>query len=571
MRLLSSSRARWYLLAALWAALLILGLGGFMEQEREAGLDRSTLDTLYLTVQLATLDYGGGDDALNWRLEVARFVAPMMAATTLLQTASVVFRDQFARLRLRFLHDHVIVCGLGGAGSRLAIALARAGHHVVGVEKAATSPGIAALRSHDVPVVVGDATDPDLLRATRIQRASRVVAVCGADANNVAVAATVREVGAQRSARTSLRCSVHLEDTELCMLLRAGELASAGDVRIEFFNFHERAARSWLAEHPPFGDGTTPPHLVVIGLGQLGRSLVVAAAQRWADGHEGRVRITLVDRAATGRWHALRLQHPALPGVVDAVCLDVDLDQPTGDVVDEFTACLRSAAPTAVAIAFEDESLALSTALLVHRVVQDPDVEIVVRTNADTGLGSLVAPPGQPDQMPFPGLSVFPFLDRACTPAVVEGGVREQLARAIHEDHLSRTGVGSGLRQVWEDLDDEERESSRRAADGIVQAMADLGFDLVPLRHWGDDGARLLTADLKKLARWEHERWCEERKEAGWIWGPERDDEQRRNPLLLPWEELAAEAKASNVAAARALPRMLARAGFEPLARRPSD
>ena len=37
MRLLSSSRGRWYLLAALWAALLILGTGGFVQQAAEAG------------------------------------------------------------------------------------------------------------------------------------------------------------------------------------------------------------------------------------------------------------------------------------------------------------------------------------------------------------------------------------------------------------------------------------------------------------------------------------------------------------------------------------------------------
>src|SRR3712207_7789039 len=72
-------------------------------------------------------------------------------------------------------------------------------------------------------------------------------------------------------------------------------------------------------------------------------------------------RSTLFPYTTLFRSHALRLQHPALPGVVDAVCLDVDLDQPTGDVVDSFTKCLQEAAPTSVAIAFEDESLALST------------------------------------------------------------------------------------------------------------------------------------------------------------------------------------------------------------------
>ena len=36
-------------------------------------------------------DYDGSSGPMNWQLQVARFVAPVMAAGTVLQTASVVF------------------------------------------------------------------------------------------------------------------------------------------------------------------------------------------------------------------------------------------------------------------------------------------------------------------------------------------------------------------------------------------------------------------------------------------------------------------------------------------------
>ncbi len=95
MKLLSSSRNRWLLLAALWVVLLVLGIGGFLQQSSDADLHRTFLDNLYLTLQLAALDYGGGDEALNWRLQVARFAAPVMAASTVLLTASLVFVEQY--------------------------------------------------------------------------------------------------------------------------------------------------------------------------------------------------------------------------------------------------------------------------------------------------------------------------------------------------------------------------------------------------------------------------------------------------------------------------------------------
>ena len=65
---------------------------------------------------------------------------------------------------------------------------------------------------------------------------------------------------------------------------------------------------------------------------------------------------------------------------------------------------LEESSATSVAVAFEDESLALSTALLVHQTLRSPDVPIVVRTNADTGLGSLVTPEDSA-RPPFPGLA----------------------------------------------------------------------------------------------------------------------------------------------------------------------
>ena len=133
MGFLSDERRRWYLLAAGWVVLIVLGFTGFMAQ-KEAVEDRTLLDNLYLTLQLAVLSYGGGGGDLNWRLEVARFAAPLMAMGTLFQAASVVFREQFERYRLSSFRGHTVVCGLGASGTRLALSLAQDGRPVIGVD-----------------------------------------------------------------------------------------------------------------------------------------------------------------------------------------------------------------------------------------------------------------------------------------------------------------------------------------------------------------------------------------------------------------------------------------------------
>jgi uncharacterized membrane protein len=85
MKLRWSSRQRWWLLAGGWALLLVLGVGGFIQQSNALDADNSFLDHLYFTLQLAALDFQGADDAINWRLQIVRFAAPLMAAGTLLQ------------------------------------------------------------------------------------------------------------------------------------------------------------------------------------------------------------------------------------------------------------------------------------------------------------------------------------------------------------------------------------------------------------------------------------------------------------------------------------------------------
>ena len=66
-------------------------------------------------------------------------------------------------------------------------------------------------------------------------------------------------------------------------------------------------------------------------------------------------------------------------------------------------------------------------------------------------------------------------LAKAVSLDLIDGGVREQIARALHEGHLQRTGSGGGLHVPWTQLTDADKESSRAAADAIVEMLATIG------------------------------------------------------------------------------------------------
>ena len=106
---------------------------------------------------------------------------------------------------------------------------------------------------------------------------------------------------------------------------------------------------------------------------------------------------------------------------------------------------------------------------------------------------------------------------------------------------------------------------SRRRVDGVIGDLDVLGYSLVPLRRWGAPVVELTEGEVASLAEREHGRWRADREAAGWTFAPTRDNVAKQNPLLVAWDDLPDDARRLNVDAARALPKMLARAGYEPV------
>jgi RyR domain len=292
----------------------------------------------------------------------------------------------------------------------------------------------------------------------------------------------------------------------------------------------------------------------------------LALAQAWADRPGDQpLPITLVDRVASGRWAAMCMQHPALRDVCAPTLFDFDLKAPRADEVERLREAVTNLQPTWVCMAFADESLALSTALLAQRELGIGTAPIVVRTRSESGLGALIHGHTSAGRS---NLRIFPFLERTCTVAVVDAGTREQLSRAVHEQYLADTAATSGdsdLRHPWDELTDDQRDPSRRRVDGVVADLDLLGYSLVPLRRWGAPVVELTDDEVTRLAEREHERWRTDRQAAGWTWAATRDNLAKHNPLLVAWSDVPDDARRMNVDAARALPAMLARAGYEPV------
>lgn len=142
----------------------------------------------------------------------------------------------------------------------------------------------------------------------------------------------------------------------------------------------------------------------------------------------------------------------------------------------------------------------------------------------------------------------------------------ERLAQAIHERYLARVATDRRSAEAaagvpWHELPDTYRESSRRQARDIANKLWAIGCRLVPME--GDHAEFSLTAgEVELLARAEHDRWSAERLDAGWTYGPLRDEERRTTPYLVPYDELTEQMRDYDREAVSEIPSLVALAGL---------
>lgn len=313
----------------------LLGWIGFAS--REKGLDGP-----YRALQLFVLESGSGldqpgsglDQPVPMTLQVARFLAPMVAAWAIVAAVLSLFRDQLRLARVRlFARNHVAVVGLGDKGSRLVRTLHDAGLPVVVIERQQVGAPAEGCRERGVVVVQGNATDPRVLRRARVDRARHLVVLCGDDSNSINVAFAAAALPRPRGA-CELSALVHLEDLGLWHRLGAEALLIRDRLGLRpfFFNTVDLAARQIAEEECGLSDrgagAPGQPHVVIVGLGELTERLVLHFARSWQNyDHRDleRLRITLGGHGAEALSRALMRQHPKLGSLCDLTAHEVDL------------------------------------------------------------------------------------------------------------------------------------------------------------------------------------------------------------------------------------------------------
>jgi hypothetical protein len=176
------------------------------------------------------------------------------------------------------------------------------------------------------------------------------------------------------------------------------------------------------------------------------------------------------------------------------------------------------------------------------------------------------------------------LLEKLATAA--HGAYLEQLASAVHDAFVAsqkgKAGAPKAATQAYDELSPQLKQQNRDNVLDISHKLAFVGCVMIPARGSVPTFA-FSKADLEKLAEMEHDRWLRAKIAAGWRYGPSRDEVEKTNPAVLPWRRLSAEERAQldpvmvavmgseplseeekekDRALVRAIPDILARAGY---------
>jgi voltage-gated potassium channel Kch len=542
---------RWLLLGVLGVVAFALGCYGFTQY-----LDGLSVgDLLYRTFKLFLLSAPEGP-GLPLSLEVARILAPIVAGWATLAALANVFRDRAQQMRIPLMRKHVVVCGLGYVGSVFVRQLREAGARVVVIELDPANPLIDLCRSLRIPVVVGDAQLERTLRSAGARRASRLLAVCPHDAVNAEIVAVARRLVATRP-RGQLRCLARISDPDLCALLRVQEtnLPDNSASSLDYFNTDELSARLWLDEFPV----DSRPHILVSRLGALGRWLVLHAAFAWHESptNPAPLWVTVVDDDAEERVVALLGEYPD----VEKVCRFRCTSTSAGDIARLVAADADGEAPpiSAAYVSADRDEEALEAALVLRHEL-DSAVPMVIALSRAHGVSRLIDDASGGGELT--NIDVFPTLERTCTIELVAGGSYHRIAEAIHRRWRAEQLAAGKPAPTWRELDDELRESNRAQARDIIAKLHSVGCEIAPLRHWGAAQIAFTVEEVEKLAVAEHDRWVTERRQAGWVPGPD-DSERRTSPYLVAFTDLPDDVADLDRSAVRGIPTALASAGLQ--------
>jgi hypothetical protein len=562
---------------------LVFGFWGYWIYESKSDLLKNP-DPLTVIYHSSQLLVGHGvhlDREIPWQLHVGRIFGIIFIFSVGLTAFALFFRQEILlyRLRLKWRKNHIVICGLGNLGLRLAISARRSGKLVVGIENKEEHSSIEQARKSGIIVFEGDATEEFMLKKAHADKAKYIVACCSQDETNIAIASRLGRIMKSSKREKQLVCRLLLHNDHLRKVLmdrfwnEVHNLPANYQVNYHDLDYHSVVARKCINDFPldfkPVSSDTFEKvHVIIIGFDKMGQEIFLQSARL---GHYAnaiqcnrKLKVTLIDPDITSKYQDFKIRYNKIERICEVRLINSNNCNKVEFRMDElmtFIFCFEKENGYTA-----DDHKNMEAGMDLFRKNHDKEIQILAFQNTNSGLAALF--PSEPEAYPsFPKLGSFGMIENIYTWDLIIHETLDRMAQNFHENYLTTVGKAKNSKKreksdEWGNQTEDIRESNRQVADHLAIKLRAIGYHY---RKWKFGLKRLKEineADILILAQMEHKRYCAERWLNGWEYAEITDKPKKLNSTLICWEELKPEDKKKDTDQVRLIIDMLGLFGY---------
>ena len=547
--------AIWGIIGVIFILVMLLGSIGFSinlsEIDKDKSYNFSTL--LFMAAQLLTLQSGAQPDPLNWQLETARWLAPLVLSVGLIQTLLIRFRKQFQTLIVRFEKKHNIIGGFGVKGNFIFDDLINQGEVVVVIDKTLSPEDIQKIDHAGGYYLDRDLTNSNSFYGVGLEKCKRVFVTCGQDIINIQIANVIKQAFENIKKAKEKKTDVYIE----CHDPRVFEGILRNKAQFAFANFHRfdpiiNGARflfdNYFKTIPMTPNSTKKVNLVILGFNPETNALVLQLARLGHYANNLKPIVSVFDSNAKLWKEEILFKYPQILNIIDVEIFDINPDSHSAKInLSELIS--NNERLIYIVIKNKIEEKTLSIGMECRELTKGKKIPILLVLKSNEILKSMLEDDGKSE------IQALSIIEIGCKTDNIYKDKLDELAKVIHEkyrndlekenEELVKQKKDKKVRDAnkpWEDLEEHFRQGNRDQADHISIKLRTLNCETFQSENNALTKIDFKDSEIEMLAKMEHARWCANRWLEGYILAEKTDDSnitpQKTHINLVPWDKL---------------------------------